>query len=285
MHGIAISHRLLVAVAGLSLAACAPTLSSFQPAHVAQQGSVQTEMGQDFCLPTGTVRKAIDAAATIAKVADQQGATDNDKRRLAEAGIAMLLNPVALNSHLGLAYAFADDWDGSLRMTTGGWRLGARHQFLHQATHGYDVTAALGVGRATQEIPRPDMVDKVLEIQDPVRYSLDTSIIAGKHGDFYRLWFGPKALYTHYSTAMTLKLPESAGGTTTPLAVTADGKAFYLGGQLGAGLGYRWLFLAAELTVTRVFSRGDVQITGLSPFSPSLNDWVIYPGIGLLGEF
>ena len=279
------SNRLLVA-ACLSLAACAPTLSSFQPAHVAKKGSVQAEMGQDFCIPTGTVRKAIDAAETIAKLADsQQAATDDDKRKLAEAGIAMLLNPAAFNTHIGLAYAFANDWDGSLRMTTGGWRLGARHQFLHQATNGFDVTAALGVGRATQEIPLPDIVDKVLDIQDPVRYSLDTSIIAGKHGDFYRLWFGPKALYTHYSTSMTLKLSESAGAAATPIAVTADGKAFHLGGQLGAGLGYRWLFLAAELTVTRVLSSGTVQITGLNPWSPSLNDWVIYPGIGLMGEF
>lgn len=264
---------------------CAPTLSSFQPAHVAVKGTVSAEMGTDLCLPTGVLRKTIDAATTIANVIQTRDATTEDKRQLILAGATLLLNPIAANSHAAFTYAFAQEWDASVRLTTGGWRWGARQQLLHQALDRIDLTLGVGLGHASTSVPRPDIVEKVMDISDPTRWNVDVALTGGKHGDFYRFWMGPRALMSTYSVAMSLKLPNLQTSTVSTLAASADGHAFYLGGQLGAGIGYRKLFLAVEMTMARVWASADIQIVGMDPWRSSMNDWVIYPGVGLLGEF
>jgi hypothetical protein len=67
-----------------------------------------------------------------------------------------------------------------------------------------------------------------------------------------------------------------------------SGNAYYVGGQGGIGFGYRWVFLAFELTITEMigsarFSTSD--ITDSPSHTTDLSGLVIYPTLGLMGEF
>src|SRR5688572_30218017 len=72
---------LLVVAAG-----CAPSLSSFQPAHVPARGHVQAEAGMDISIPTGTISRIIDSGETLARSAESRTLTSEERGRLVEAG-------------------------------------------------------------------------------------------------------------------------------------------------------------------------------------------------------
>jgi hypothetical protein len=62
------------------------------------------------------------------------------------------------------------------------------------------------------------------------------------------------------------------------------GSGFYLGAQFGAAIGYRWIFLAAELTLAQLYADADVGLGG-STANVDLDSFIIHPGIGLMAEF
>jgi hypothetical protein len=66
-----------------------------------------------------------------------------------------------------------------------------------------------------------------------------------------------------------------------------DGKALYVLGQGGLALGYRWIFLAAELTMGEVSGTASASIPALAGAmrNPDLSGFVVYPALAVLGEF
>jgi hypothetical protein len=64
----------------------------------------------------------------------------------------------------------------------------------------------------------------------------------------------------------------------------AAGRGAYLGAQGGAAVGYRWLFVAMELTVVRLVGNAHIDVFGRRTDADT-GTWIIYPGIAVLGEF
>ena len=63
------------------------------------------------------------------------------------------------------------------------------------------------------------------------------------------------------------------------------------GGQVGFAIGYKYIFLAFELTLAGVSGRGDVK-TAPDPrngealaHNADISGFIIYPAFGLMGEF
>jgi hypothetical protein len=262
---------------------CAATLSGFQPAHVAEQGHVTAEVGWDVSAPTGTISRTIDAGKTLARAADSQSLNDSQRRQVIEAGANLAIDPPAAVMHAGLAFVPITGWELALRWSSGAWRAGFRHQFLRQDRHGVDLTMGLGVSRFSYEFPIHEVID-IIRLDDFTRWSLDIPLLVGKHGSWYRLWGGPRLIFSRYDSAMTLHLPAAGGSPAEVVAASVGGNATFVGGQGGVALGYRHVFLGLELTIVRLISHAHLDLAGQRQ-DADLSGLIIYPGIALMGEF
>jgi hypothetical protein len=277
------SRRLAAAAAvmlGLASAACAPSLSTFQPAHVAPRGHVQVSMGLEAAVSVGALADAIDAGKSLAsKAAAGQTLTDDEKWRLFDAGINLVLNAPSVGPHFGLAYTLLPRFEMNLRYAGTALRVGSRYQLLARASGApVDVVVGLGVAHYSFEFPIPQI--DIIKIEDFSRWQLDIPLLVGTSRDWYRVWAGPKLVFTWFDTRMALALPSER-----PVAML-DGSAYYVGGQAGFALGYRSLFVAFELTMASASGSASVTSIGLNPptRNTALSTFLVYPSFGLMGE-
>jgi hypothetical protein len=234
-------------------------------------------------IPAGTIERTIDAGKTLSRASSTRALTDDERHRLIEAGVNVALDPPAAVTHIGLAFSPLSRTEISGRLSNGAWRLGVRYQVLEQERHGWDLTAGVGVQRFTYEFPVSDILD-VVHLDDFNRWSLDLPIAIGRHGDFYRLWGGPRVVLSHYTTSLQLNLPAVAGAQAENVLASLDGKSGFVGAQVGAALGYRHVFLGAELTIVELISTAHIT-AGSAHFDADLGGLIVYPGLALMGEF
>ena len=265
---------------------CSPALTSFTPAHVPKKGHVQAEAGFDVFVPTGTIKDAIEAAETLAETAEDRELSEAEEREVFEGAAALALNPPSATPHIGIGYAPLENFVLEGRYTIGALRFAGRYQFLHRAEHGVDLSAGIGLGRYVYEFPVNSAIP-IIELEDFTRYQVDLPIKLGVSGDWYRVWGGPRLLATFYSTSLALVYPTIPGaGTNQPEDVTASlsGTGFYAGGQAGAALGYKKIFLGFELTLAEFWTTATLDAFGRH-IEVELSSFVIAPGLALMGEF
>jgi hypothetical protein len=267
----------------LASSGCATSLSTFQPAHVAPKGHVTAEIGMDLSIPTGTVQRSIDAGKTLAAASRSRMLSEAEKIQLYTAGLNLALNPPFFVQHLGVTYTPAESWEIGLRYASQAWRLSGRHQLLRQAEDGVDLTVGVGIQRFTASFPISDVID-VLSVDDFTRWNVDVPILLGKRTDFYRFWGGPRLVVSRYDTGLTVHLPAQAGVPASDDVATVDGRGIYLGAQGGIAVGYRMLFIGAELTVVRMLGSAHLDAFGRT-IDADTRTWIIYPGLALMGEF
>lgn len=269
-----------------SSAGCAPALSSMQPAHVAPKHHVQAEIGMDVSVPTGTIGKAIDAGYVLADRAQSEKLTDEQINTLYEAGSALALNPPSATPHFGIGFTVIDDLEISARYSTNALRVGGRYQFLHKERHKVDASVGLGLGYYVLGIPGGDLL-KVVELDDFSRFQIDVPLVFGTHGSWYRLWGGPRFMYTHFGIDLNLALPAITDIAYPGLREVASfsGNGYYIGGQGGVAVGYKYVFLAFELTMVELLMSGDLSVLKQTRATLDLDSFIVYPAIGLMGEF
>ena len=264
----------------LPLAACAPSLATMQGAHVAQPGHFAGTAALEVGVPTNTLTRVIDAGTTLAEAAENRMLTPDEQRQVFEAGVTLAASPPAFGPHLMLAYVPIKNLEANLRSAGGGWRLGARYQLLSHEDGPFDLTVGLGGSRSTYKLPIPDIIP-FLEIKDFTRYSVDVPVLIGTSRSWFRVWIGPRFLYSSYSTSMQFAPP-----TTTVDLATFKGSSVYFGGQTGFAVGYKHVFFGVELTVTKMSGSAHVtvpsQVATIAPFD--FSGWVIYPTFGLMAE-
>ena len=266
---------------GWSAIACAPALSSFTPAHVPAKHHVQAEAGFDISVPSN-IGDLIDDGVILANGAKNRELTDEERRRLFRDGAALALNPPSPVTHIGLGFVPVDRFEVNGRLTSGAWRLGGRYQFLDLVEHGIDGTLSLGGGRYSYELPLSAQIP-LLELSDFSRWQLDSSFLLGMHGNWYRWWAGPRALMSFYGAELTFKQPAAGGFPEEKVLASLDGSATYLGGQLGAAVGYKKVFVGFELTLAKFWTSAELQILD-SKSDFDVDSFIVYPGIALMLE-
>jgi hypothetical protein len=270
----------------LLVSACAPPLSGFQPAHVPPAGHVQAEAGIDVSAPTGTISRTIDVGRGLVNAARQRALSDEERRRLIEAGASLALDPPSVVTHVAAAYAPLPGWELGLRYASGSLRLGGRTQLQSQdlATgHGFDLSVGLGISRQTVSFPVDSVLD-YLTIDEFTRFTVDLPVLVGRRAPWYRTWGGARLSLSQYSGAMRLSLPATAGTPAELVAASVHGTGALVAMQGGAALGYQHLFLGFELTVARQFSGARLAAGGVSQ-DVDLGGLIISPGLALMGEF
>ncbi len=266
----------------LLTAGCASSLSSFQPAHVLPRGHVSAEAGLDVSASTGIVTRTIDTARALARA---QMLNEDEKRIVFAAGFNLALNPPSVVEHVGLTYAVADGWEVGLRYAGHAWRVGGRRQLLTQGLDGsgWDLTVGLGVQRFTFEVPLADTIP-IVRLDDFERWNIDVPLVFGRRGDFYRIWGGPRLVYSRYDAELALRAPGSAGAVASEDLASVDGQGAYIGLQAGGAIGYKRVFFGLELTVVRML--GGARLLAFGTRAETDTDtWVIYPGVALMVEW
>jgi hypothetical protein len=266
-------------------AGCAPSLATMQPAHVAPKGHVQATAAFEVGIPTGTIGSIIDSGKTLSDIAQSQGmVTPEQERQLFDSGVTVVVSPPSVGYHFAAYYTLIDRLELGVRYAGGGWRGGARYQLLSHETGPLDMTIGAGLSYYSYEIPLASYIP-VLEVDDFTRWTVDVPLQIGTSRKYYRVWGGPKFLYSHFSTAIRLSLPSS------PDLATFEGHTLYYGGQVGFAVGYKYVFFAVELTLAGVSGVGDVK-TAPDPrngeavvHDTNISGFIIYPAVGLIGEF
>jgi hypothetical protein len=278
----------LLAVLALALGSgCAPSLATMQPAHVAPKGHMQATAAFEVGIPTGTIVSLIDTGKTLSDYARQNmGLTPEQERQLFDAGVTTVVSPPAVGYHFAFYYTPIDRLELGIRYAGAGWRVGARYQLLKHETDPFDMTIGAGISRSAYEIPLASYIP-ILEVDDFTRYTVDVPLQIGTSRSYYRVWGGPKFLYSHFSTAMRLSIP---GVDQSDLA-SFEGSTWYYGGQVGFAIGYKYVFLAFELTLAGISGHGDAKTVPVDmngdalAHDTSISGFIIYPAFGFIGEF
>jgi hypothetical protein len=262
-------------------AGCAPSLSTFQPAHVAPKGHVSASMGIEGNAPVGAFGTLLDDGKTLA----QQGLngrtlTSDDKWKIFDAGVNLILLTPSVTPHVAVTYVPLEHLEVGVRYAGSAWRGGVRYQLLDHERGPFDLTVGLGVARYSFGFPISDQIPG-LSLSDFSRWQLDVPILVGTSRDWFRVWAGPKLLFTSFSTELTLSLP---GDITV---ASFDGTATFVGGQGGFALGWRRLFVAFELTLAEALGTAHLSAPGLGPptHDTDVSSFTIFPSLGLMAEF
>jgi hypothetical protein len=237
-------------------------------------------MGLEVGVPAGSLPTLISVGRGLARQGQRGDTlTDAQKWQVFDAGVNLLLEGATVGADLALTYTPLDRFEVGLRYAGGAWRVGSRYQLLDHLSAPFDLTVGVGLSRFAYELPLSDEIPG-LSIDGFSRWQVDIPILVGTSRDWFRVWAGPKLLFTSFSTQLRLKLPNDA------VVARFDGDASFVGAQGGFALGYRRLFVAFELTLAEGFGSAHLTAPALSPptHDSTLSSFVVFPAISLLGE-
>jgi hypothetical protein len=272
-------NRRIVLLA-LAASGCAPSLATMQPARVGPKGSVQVTAAMEVAIPTGTISRTLDVAQAISvRAANGDPISDADRQQLFTAAINVIASPPSLSPLFAVAYAVSDRFEVGLRYAGQGWRLGGRYQPLRHEDGPFDLVVGLGVARSAYKIPIAELIP-VVEVDDFTRWTFDVPVTVGTSRSWFRVWIGPKLVYSRFDTAVRLVIPNEL-----PEIASFDGHSMFIGGVGGVALGYRNLFFGIELTVGQLSGSTNTALSTAGVLrSAELSGTVVYPAFGLMGE-
>ncbi|MFP2933998.1 hypothetical protein ACLESO_54515, partial [Pyxidicoccus sp. 3LG] len=265
---------LLSVAALLALApGCATTLSTMQTARTLAPGQVQVSGGMGVFIPVGTLVEVVDSGidqGEEARDAVDEGRpytlTEEAQERLLTAGVALMVAPPGANPELMLRVGVVDRVDVGLRYSGISLRVDAKVHLLHGGTadregrmepgqHSYDV--ALGVGAARHFFSSPVLdVLEVVQMGDFSRYDVEVPLyLSADFGDIFKLYGAPKYVYSHTRLDARLVDYSREGKPVTGFdaALPATVGSHFVGSTVGMALGYRYVYLFAELTGGYIF--------------------------------
>lgn len=275
------SHMQLALAGLVVLSGCAPALSTMTPAETTPARHVRGSVGIGVSVPTGTLGTLFGDAEDLAhRAVAREMLTDAQKRTLISDTAAILFNPPSVSFEVQGRYGISRRFDVGFRFATGALRLDGRFLALPPDNGRIGISVGIGLGYYALEIPVPSPLDEIIEIDDFTRYEIDLPLLAGWTWRFGHLWFGPKLVYTHYSTAMRATFPFDS----SMLSADVGGSSFYYGAQIGGAVGYRYVWLAAELSLMGVTGSATLEGFG-EKLDVSFGDFVLYPAVALLVQF
>ena len=275
-------RRIAALVVGLALSsACSPTLSSLEPARTIPAGHVQMSSGLDVSIPSGDIREALESAREMGLGGGALSA--QDANTLVRAGTAVVVQPPSVGGSVSAAVGLSQRFALSLRASGNAARAAVRWQFLREKPGFY---GALGLGVSTYfyGFPVQQFVDD-LTLDSFSRVELDIPLSFGWSGRLGHVWFGPKLVFSNYDAQITACLDRADSRCTHEAVVGIGGTAFYFAGQFGAAIGWKNVWIAAELTVAYVSAGADVGLTAGgrdTQHRVSSDGIVLQPAIGLL---
>lgn len=262
---------------------CAPSLSTMKPAQVTgNQGNiVHGGISIDTPIPLTGIFDIIQNTLDLSDVVLNGGElTDTQVQELLDGSAGLLLSSPGATFGAQFAYGINESWEVDAAINTSDFRLGGRFQFLHADDHSIDGTVGLGaaIGISSPSLPSP--LDKVLSIDAATRILLDVPVTFGWSWDIGHFWFGTKLTYVHYTYDLNV---EYILGQYRAAGLT--GNSFYLLGVLGGALGYKYVWVTAELSLGQLLGGGTFDITSIGSRDVDTSGFLIVPSFGLMTRF
>ncbi|MFO0608356.1 MAG: hypothetical protein U0324_34640 [Polyangiales bacterium] len=271
-------NRITPLALALPLAGCGPMLSTMTPAQVTPHRSVRAAAGMGIGLPVGQIIDAIDTATTLAeRVSNNQPLTADEQNTLTAQAVGLVISPPTYNYELQARYGFYPRWDAGLRLVGSNVRLDGRFLVL-DAAHGapLDLSVGLGLGLGLSGISLGSVLGSVISVDDYRVFAVDVPVLAGWSGRFGHFWFGAKVVAAFQHTGMSVRVSSSE-----LRVLDVSGSTVHYGGVVGGAVGYRWVWVAAELSVLGMSGGADITWPG-GRFAPSFGGVVFAPSFAVL---
>jgi hypothetical protein len=259
---------------------CSSVLSTFTPAPTTPPGSVRGAAALGVNVPVGDLTDLADRGDTIAEKSLAGGTlTRAEQDELVESALALSLDPPSATGELQGRYGVADAFDVGVRVATAVTaRIDGRWQFLKSQEQGA-FAGSVGLGLAyyarTFEIPNAD-IEQIVGVAELTRFELDVPLLFGWSGDIGHVWFGPKLVANTYTADVELAFFQNE-----IVQGSASGTSFFFGGLLGGAVGYKYAWLAFELTILDLSSSASVE-SNVYNADLSFGGIVLYPALGVI---
>lgn len=285
---------LLVATSG-----CAAPAFLGQTGRVTPQGDVRFGAGVGYQVNTSAaslVRDGRDLARALQdKQVDCQVNSVNrrcwrleDVQPVARAAMKFaLVSPLSANAQVSGRYGFAPGADVGLRWGPGNLGVDVGYQIAgprDPATPGWASTVMAGWGKRDLGT-LGKVIEDVLQ-GDASMDDFSATWLGGRQfGQFAHAYVGARYIYTRWKLNVVPDLPITYDGVSLPnqqtlLGTDTKGTVQHVGGVAGAALGYKKVFLGAELNVLRTSGKANVLFERVSFDGVGLQ-----PAIYLYGQF
>ena len=255
-----------------------------QPARTVPAGHLQVSAALQGTPPVGMAGAALDTVQAIDDIDSRT--TPARIQELAEDAIAGLVAAPSVDAHLGVAYGVSRRLELDARIGPVSAGGGFRVQVLRMSPGIYlAVGAMLSFQFRDFELDRFTDEARILHMR---RMDLRVPISFGYSNSHIHVWGGPVFMHSRFSTDLSFCMRSRGGECQSEAEVVASGSANHLAGQFGLALGKGRIWIAAELTVGRVWVNGDAALsmpsaTQTTAFSRS--GTILQPAIGLLTWF
>ncbi len=282
--------RLVVLAAAVGLlVGCSASTSQLQRARALERWQVEAVVGTTIPVSAAAFQAAVDTIDTLEPRvvdADKGGAplAEDEARQLVRAGLAVLLFTPTPLSELSARLGLGGGFDVGLRLSGPRTQLDAKWQFLRVEQAGVDMALSLAVGR--HDSPAESLWTKAYGIAEKLKFAgyertdLSAALLVSRDfGEWASVYGG--GLWMHSLLTISTILDESVVETGVETSDLVDpGGLDQLGGFAGVRVGYRYVWFALELSVTRALFAPTVLGQTVD-----LSGWTVAPSIALVGRF
>ena len=257
----------------LATTGCSTALSTMQPADTLRAGGWHIGGGAAVSIPVTRIVDALDQAGTIGNKYRMDATyqpTAEEQRQVFDAAVGLALSAPGVTYDVMIRYGIIDRLDAGVRWTTTGLHLDLKFQFLRNG--GWDGSISAGYAWHFFEGFLFDVLD-YLHVADYSRHDLEVPVILGRRlGKWGYVWGGPKYVMARYS------LVAGIPNVTQPFA--SSGFIHYIGGFAGFGVGYRWVYVFAELTVMDMIASPEILGKPVD-----IGGAIVVPALGIMARF
>jgi len=273
--------RPLLLLISAALVGCASPMSTFTTGRTLPRNRLALTTGVGLNVASSFVGAVVDNAKTVARKVEDAAAqnldpslTAGEKRDLMRGAFSYALyGPLPL-WEVGLRYGILERWDAGVAYTTSGFRFETKVQLIKDDR--IDLAIGLQALHQVLDIPLPDFLKDVFEIEDLSRTDLTLPLIASRHfGKWGFVYGGPKFVYSFLQADILERVSALAGKETE----TSKGM-WALGGVVGGGVGYKYVFVLLELNVLYYSYKPTLLDTEVD-----LSGVDVYPALGLRINF
>lgn len=287
----------VAAAAALFAAGCAAPNFVAQTGRVTPAGSVRASFGAGYQINTSAAdvvrsgRSVAEALRTrgVACVDPSQGPTCwnvADVKPVVDAAYRFaLVAPLASTMQLQAHYGIVDRLEVGGRLGSGNKGLDAGWQFFgstDRAQSGWAGTVTAGWG--TRDMGTlGDVIESVLHGKAELTDWQATVIFGRQFGEVGHFFVGPRYIMSRWKLQVLPDLPiiyDGAGQQKALLGTDASGTVHHVGATVGGAIGYRYVFLGAELNLLQ--SIGGAQLLFERRRFNSLG---VMPAVYLTGQY
>lgn len=282
-------------LASLFLSACATTLSTMDTARPTPVGHVRANAAMGIYLPASPISTAMDAGKQALEKLHSNGSvkvTPQEAGDIYEAAVALALMPPSVLQEFMVRTGVLEDMDVGLRVATTALRLDAKYRFFESVDGSTSRHASVGFGVSKYLFKGPvfdtlDFLKDYVKFNDFSRWDFEVPVLyTYEKGEWFTFYAGAKyilSLFSFDQNLFELQRRVSQDASLPPMTEHRRTNMHFFGGVAGAGLGYKYVFVFAELNAGYTYARPSLySFVDGETRERNLGGATLYPSLGLV---